>query len=228
MSDCIVICEETTFVLCRVDEDEVMTDACSNPITVEGRSYDHLLDYCSTQHSSAASWGSCINYEKDGVELQQIELFPLLPETTLSEMGARFRQRADEVFGASGYSVELVAFEPEFSCVPQAGQSYAAQLAGLVDSEEHLFPICEEYSGALDKAEEFAGDLIPNDYPLALKDGEQLSAVRVVAIDGSVREVDPSQVGHDAAAATLHFEPGVLKATDAALEVDVLGACVAR
>jgi hypothetical protein len=228
MSDCIVTCEEINFVACRVDETEVMADACNSPITVDGQSYDNLLDYCTTQHPDATSWGSCINYEKDGVELQEIDLLPLLPGMTLSEMGSHFRRRADEAFGALGYSVELVAFAPEFECAPQAGQSYAERLAELVDSREHIFPICEEYSGALDKAEEFAGGLIPNDYPLTLKVGEQLSAVRVVALDGTVREVDPTDVSYDAATGALHFEAGVLRATDASLEVDVLGACVAR
>lgn len=228
MSDCTISCTEQTYLACRVDASAEVSDACSSPFSLGGVSYMDLLDYCEATHPGVESWGGCTSYEKDSVAVQEVELSPLTDDQSVAGMAAHFRERATQVFGTEGFSIELIAFSPDFSCTPQTGQSHADSLLSLIDSEEHLFPICGDYAGALSEVTSFARELLQTRYTLALEEGEEPDAVRVFSNDGTARQLAPADFSYQPTSGTLEIDPDALLASDSGIEVDVQEACVVK
>jgi hypothetical protein len=143
-------------------------------------------------------------------------------------MAAEFRANAEAIFGLGGYSVQLVGFSPEFSCTPQAGQSYLDNLKNLVSSPTQIFPICQDYSAALSQAQDFATELLDNEYLLDLSEDETLAAVRIVSGEGTARELSQAEYTFETSTGLLTILLGSIRATDTEIEIDVQEECVIR
>jgi hypothetical protein len=188
------------------------------------------LDYCITTRPEIAveSWQECKYYATTGTRSFGQNTKPLPSGTDTGAMVVKFKDEADRVFGAAGYAVQLIGFDPDFSCQPQTGQSYLNHLKGLVDSEEDIFPICADYAGALGQAESFATNLVQSKYQLDLDSDETLTAVSVVAKDDSTRQLSADEYTFEEASGLLTIEVGALRATDVEIELSVLEDCEIR
>jgi hypothetical protein len=141
-------------------------------------------------------------------------------------MASEFLQEASQVFGEGGYSVQLIGFDPTFSCTPEQGQSYLENLTSLVDSPEDISPICGDYAGALSQAQTFATNLLENEYQLDLSADERLDAVRIISNDGSARTLRADQHVFVSSTGVLVIDQAALFATDEAVDLEIGKACV--
>jgi hypothetical protein len=228
VSDCTVTCELGEYMSCNVEEAAGITDACNSPFTVSGQNYQNLLDYCEQTKPGAESWGACTNYERDGFLHQDLRVIPLTNDSRVGDMITSFRAKADQAFGSDGYSVELITFQPFFSCTPQAGQSHAVGLSTLADAEDHIFPICGDYAGALSQVSDFAGQLIRTEYAIELSENEELQEVRLLGADNVARSLSEGEYSFDPLTGRLTLNPSAIRADDRSIDVDVLYDCVIR
>ncbi len=228
MENCRIECEEGRGASCLIEQSEA-PDACSSSFEYAGDTYENLRHYCSERYPEVTDWNECRAYESAGGSVSfGHRTHPLTEAADIPAMIREFRSEADEIFGVGGYAVKVIGFDPSFSCAPQTGQSYLQNLKGLVDSDEQIFPICEDYSGALRQVQDFATQLVENEYELALEDGETLEAVRVAASDGSVRELSEQEYVYNEQQGMLTVQPSALSASDSEIEINVRRNCVIR
>jgi hypothetical protein len=88
-----------------------------------------------------------------------------------------------------------------------------------------VFSLCGSYAPALAAVSGFAQTLIQTQFSITMKGDEQVTAVVVVAKDGSKRTLACSQFRYDASAEVLTVDSSALRATDATLRVEITSAC---
>jgi len=142
-----------------------------------------------------------------------------------ADIGAYFKSKASSVFKPNAYQLEAIVLEPEFSCSPGQGQSYAVNLAQFVGDKSHLFPICESYAPALAGVLSFAQGLIQTDFTLKLAPDEHVTQVRVIAKDGGERLLDGSAYTYSPMTHTLSLSRSALTSLDSRLRVEVTSEC---
>ncbi len=228
MSDCTIQCEEGNAASCLLEKSATVVDACNSPFVLDGTTFDNLLDYCQALYPNMERWDACQTLQSGPSRGCGHSTTPVSGAATMADMATEARVKAENVFGAGGFSIKLIGFDPRFSCEPQAGQSYLSNLKGLVEDESQVFPICEDYSGTLRQVRDFATGLVQSDYPLDLAEGESLEAVRVVSGDGVQRELTAMEYTYDATTGVLRIEKTALSATDQEVALDVGRACIIR
>jgi hypothetical protein len=211
---------------CSVDVTDASLDPCTGAFVANGTTYADIFDYCADMGTDFRDCrGAGLNFEVSTSMSGSTAPRPLMSGTTTADVGRYFRARADSAFTANGYLLEAIVFAPEFSCQLEAGQSHATNLSQVVGSSSRIFSLCDSYAPALDGVLGFAQALIQTEFSVALKEDEQVSAVRVVAKDGSERNLLPTQFEYDAAAGTLRIDPTALRETDASLNVEITSDC---
>ena len=211
---------------CSVDVDDASLDPCTGSIVSGGTQYDDIFDYCA---SMGTGWAECrgggLNFEVSTSMSGSLSPRPLMSGTTTADVGRYFRARADSAFSTSRYLLEAIVFSPEFSCELGAGQSYATNLSEVVGTRGRIFSLCESYAPALEGVWDFAQELLQTEFPLALKDDERVTSVRIQAKDGTERALLPAEYEYDPDAGILRVDREALRATDASLSVEITSDC---
>jgi hypothetical protein len=226
VENCVIECTDG-MATCSVGQSEAVGDPCAGAFTVLGVEWPSFESYCDARFPDATTWSECsfISVEGGGLSIGNT-VDPLSNATTIPQMAAEFLQEATQVFGVGGFSVQLIGFDPTFSCAPEQGQSYLDNLKTLVDSPEDISPICGDYSGALAQAQTFATNLLENEYQLELNSDEGLDAVRIVSSDGTRRTLSMDQYVFTPTTGLLIIDQSTLLATDAAVDLEIGKACV--
>lgn len=216
---------------CLLDLQDTEVDACSEPFQYGGVTYQSVPDFCAATRGEG-NWGECERHAYSdsvagtggwtgGMSPQRLAV-----ATTPAQLAEYVTRQVDTVFGADNYSIQLIAFRPEFECAPQAGQSYAENLATLT-TPEGIFPICESYAPALERISGFAESTLQAAYEFELSDRETLEAVVVTDLAGDERTLDPSQYYYDYTAFRLTLDRGAITARDRELSVEIEIHCTA-
>jgi hypothetical protein len=210
---------------CSIDLEDTTVDACTQPFEYGGSTYQNIAEFCELRHDEG-NWGDCDRRAYSDAPGTGNWAGGLSPHrlaagaTTPAQLADHFLEQVDTVFGPDNYSVQLIAFRPEFACTPQAGQSYADNLASIT-SAENVFPICESYAPALERISGFAEGTLQAVYDFELSDRETLEAVVVTDLAGVERTLDPSQYQYDFTAFRLTLNRGAVTARDRELTVEV-------
>jgi len=212
---------------CTVDLAAPGNNACSSSFNYNGQTWPNLAAYCASQGSG---WHDCTG---GGVNLQYMESYSgsyshvnVTPgSTNTKDIGAYFKSAASKAFAGGGYLLEGIVFEPSFSCKLGSGQSYATNLADFIGDPTHVFPLCESYAPALDGVLGFAQTLIQTEFSLALEKDEHVTAVIIIAKDGSERKLVNVGYQFDATTGTLKVEPASIRASDVNLRVEITSDC---
>jgi hypothetical protein len=212
---------------CSVDLPQPGVDACSASFSYNGQTWPNLASYCATQ---GGDWHDCSG---GGVNLQYTESYSgtsshvnVTPGTTnTADLGTYFKSVAAKAFAGGGYLLEGIVFDPSFSCTLGSGQSYATNLTRFIGDPSHIFPLCESYAPALDGVLGFAQTLLQTEFELALKNDEHITAVIVIAKDGTERSLPTAAYTFDASSAVLKIDPASIAATDANLRVEITSDC---
>jgi hypothetical protein len=225
VSSCTVECASMDYP-CRVDLPDASIDACAQAFKFNGTTWPNLPAYCATVGSD---WHDCTG---GGLTLTYDESFSgtdtlgaLVPGADVSALGSYFKAKAAQLFGAGKFLVEGIVFEPGFSCSLGEGQSYATNIGQMIGDSTHLFPLCQSYAPALKGVLDFAQALIQTKFTLNLEDDEHVTAVVVIAKDGSERTLGASQYTFDETTGLLSIQTNVLRGTDANLRVEVTSDC---
>lgn len=223
---CTMTCQESQSAGCGVQTDDGVTDYCRDSFTYMGTSYASLFEYCNMtvgEHpwTDCARQGYYVGTSRGGTS--QVE--PLVPGMTTDALVTSAKQLAATAFGAEGYSIELIAFEPAFDCVPEQGQSIASNLQMLVESTDDVFPICGDYAPALENVRAFASTLVNTDQPIVLRPQETIDTVRLIGKDGTTRELAPERYSYDRVAGVLHLMAADIRADDVSVEVAIANPC---
>jgi hypothetical protein len=226
LASCERSCVEQDSV-CAV-EVEAGVDPCTASFGQDNQTWGNLAEYCANVLEDAS--GACM--AQGGVTFEYLTTVAgtsskesLTTGWTTENLGNYFRNMADSQFGRAHYLVEGILLDPAFSCELGPGQSYAANLAAMIDDPTHLFPLCESYAPALAGVLEFAQDLVQTEFVLDLEDDEDVSAVTVVDGSGVGRMLSADQYQFDVATQILRIEPGVIASTDTDVDVEVTSAC---
>jgi hypothetical protein len=202
--DCTRECPEVELD-CSVDRPNADTDLCTQSFQQNGSSGIDRLPVQSLSGSMSPR--------------------PLAVGTETADLARYVRTTATAKFGAANYLTEAIVLDPQFSCEVNAGQSHATNLVDFVSDRKYVFPLCESYAPALNGVWGFAQSLVTTEYPLMLEFDEHVSAVVIVAKDGSERALDSTQYSHDEASGVLTIDRQALRATDATLRVEVTSEC---
>ena len=225
LTSCSRACQLTART-CTVDLHDPTVNPCNGTFGLDGVMYDGLAKYCANQGSD---WHDCrgggLNIEYASSMSGTSSRQPLMPGATTADVGSYFRTMADGVFTAHGYLLEAIIFDPAFACTLGTGQSYGANLAKIVGDRTNIFPICEPYARALSGVSAYAQALIQTSFALDLAGDEQVTAVIVVAKDGSRRELDSTAYHYDKGAMNLSIDIASLTGGDANLAVEVTSDC---
>lgn len=195
---------------CSLERSSNTPDICTQSFQQAGVTYANLADYCAktTTLTDGSNWGSCQSSGFDDVDGGGGPTLYSATETTTrvvegasmtADMATQFRTAATAAFGASGYRVETIQFDPSFSCPMGPGQSYGPTLRTLATTPADVFSICGDYSAALSGVSSFAA-AIANAYPLTLAPGETIVAVAVVDSSGTARPLLSTDYAYDATA----------------------------
>lgn len=204
-------------------------DLCATAFEAGGTRYANIADYCETTRQQTG-WGPC---NVTGYTLEDVPATwsksggarPLVQANTLQDMIYLFHADARRAFGEENYFVDTILFTREATCEPQAGQSYATELAQLATSPEHVHPICESYAPVFSTVKAFARGLLQTEYPLELGERESIEAVVVENRDGNTRELEPADYDYDEDENLLYIDEGALRASDLGLSVQVVDPC---
>jgi hypothetical protein len=219
-------CETIDGIPCSVDVNDPSVNPCTSSFTTNGQTYANLAAYCATLGSNfqnCTGGGVYIEYSQSlsGSSSKQ----PLMPGATTADIGAYFSSKAASVFAPKAYSMEAIVYEPDFSCQLGTGQSYATNLAAVVGDPTHLFPLCQPYAPALSGVLGFAQALIQTQYPLTLKDDEDVTDVVVVDKSGNQRDLAKSDYSYSRDTGILTISQDALRSSDATLSVQVTSDC---
>lgn len=204
-------------------------DLCNTAFEAAGNHYANIMDYCETT-SQRTGWGACrvtgYSLEDSSATWSKVSVAnPLVRANATDDMIYLFHADARRAFGDDDYFVDTILFTPDGACEPQAGQSYATELAKLATSPEHVFPICESYAPVFGSVRDFAQELLQTEYPLELGERESIEAVSVDNRQGETRELEPTDYEYDEDAQLLRIDRSALVASDLNLSVEVVDPC---
>jgi hypothetical protein len=226
LKDCEYTCVDMD-TLCTVDLTDPSIDGCTEPFTYLELAAANLPAYCALRGGSG--WTDCHvlgrHVEYDEYWQGGYSHAGLMQGSTTADVGAFFKSRVAAAFGVGKYLVEGILLDPSFSCILGSGQSYATNIAEVIGDPMHLFPLCASYAPALDGVLDFAQALIQSRFHLALKDDEHVTAVVIIAKDGSERTLPVADYTFDEATGTLDIDPSAIQGTDANLRVEVTSDC---
>ncbi|HET9958738.1 MAG TPA: hypothetical protein VFQ61_29800, partial [Polyangiaceae bacterium] len=215
---------------CTLRRPDLSLDLCNEAFTEGGTTYRNMADYCQRAQPDKSPWQECsvTGIKQGGRTLYdgQDVLTKVVEASSLSDMIESFHDRARSAFGATGYFVESVIFDPSFSCSLQSGQSYGATLRQLASSPADVFPICSDYAPALQRIQGFAQKLVQNEFKLELKSDEELESVTVHSLAGGTRMLAATEYSFDRSTAKLVLKPGTLAPSDSTLDLLIADTCV--
>jgi hypothetical protein len=224
MKNCARTCAKTNgTTLCNLQRSDNSVNLCTQPFDNGGAHYQNLNEYC--KHVGNVTWSNCTvvglkesNTQQSFSDVETVT--PVVNGTTTADMISDFKARATNLFGQSGYSAEAIVLDPKFSCPLGSGQSYGANLRQIASSEADVFPLCQDYAGALRHVETFAGNLVQTQFPLSLERNEEVDTIEVSGRSGK-RVLKTTDYSVDRKAGVLRINAGVLAASDLGLEVHV-------
>jgi hypothetical protein len=216
----------TNPVDCGVTMPDQSVDVCTEPFSYEGQMWTSLAAFCANQGSDFS------NCQVLGRNLLPGEAWegtdspdPLMTGLTTADIGRDFTAQVAAAFGAGKYLVEGILYDSSFGCTLGPGQSYASNIEAVIGDPTHVFSLCAPYAPALASVLDFAQTLLQTQYPLTLASDEHVTAVIVIAKDGTERTLAATDYDFDAASGTLEIHQGVLRGTDANLRVEVTSDC---
>jgi len=218
-------CHERSVPCQVILEDEV--DACTKSFTYNGKKWANLTEFCesSNAHATASCKSEGLNLEYESSVQGSSSRTPLASGDTTEDLARYFRNQADSKFGSEHYRVQGIVLDPAFSCPLGPGQSYADNLAQMIDDRSHLFPLCEAYAPALRGVLDFAQTLIQTEFTLTLDSDEDVTAVTVVDANGTTRTLSADQYRFDGQTQVLNVESTAIRGTDRDLRVEVTSEC---
>jgi len=227
--NCQTTCTAGSGYYCTLDRPTASPDLCTTGFSLNGTNYSNFPDYCQKTHNGDGPFTECKSGGyKVGVAPRYIgeeTITPLVDVPTLSDMASHFRSSADVIFGKDEYFVESIVLDPAFPCPVKAGQSYGATLKSLATSSTDVYPLCSDYSPALQRIQSFAKRLVQNEFPLKLASDEDVDAVTVIDVDGKRRPLTKSDFNYDRDRNLLVITPGVLGPSDLNLDLTVADNC---
>jgi hypothetical protein len=211
---------------CEVDVSDPSIDACNESFSYNGQTWANLAAYCATRGAGFRDCsGGGVNFlASTSISGSQTHT-NLMPGTDASAVAGYFTSRVASAFGPGRYLIEGIVFDPRFGCQLGTGQSYATNLIGAIGDPTHVFSLCDSYAPALDGVLDFAQALITTEFLLTLADDEHVTAVVVLAKDGSERNLLASDYTFDEASGRLSIEKSAIHASDANLRVEVTSDC---
>lgn len=226
IASCERACAEQEYT-CDVQVDAGV-DPCSQAFDQDEQTFGNLAEYCArfledTTGACTAEGGVSFEYFTSVAATSSVK--PLMNGSTTENLSYYFRNTASATFGPGHYLVEGIVLDPAFSCPLGPGQSYATNLAAMINSPTHLFPLCESYAPALEGVLDFAQDLVQTEFTLDLADDEDVTSVTVVDAYGVERTLSVDQFEFDVETQLLEIAPGVIASTDTDLDVEVTSAC---
>lgn len=227
--NCTASCSLGATRSCTLTRDDASLDLCSEAFDEGSVTYANLVDYCE-RTTGESGWSGCSTSGYVRSEGSGSPRATFIPDRIVSGLETKdlidaFHAKAQAAFGADGYVVQAIILDPEFSCEPQAGQSYGTNLRAAASSPDDVFPICEPYGAALSGIEGFAEGLVRTEYPLSLESDEVVESVVITDRQGNQRDAPAGSFSHDPETGVLSFSPGVLSANDAKLDVEVVANC---
>jgi hypothetical protein len=212
---------------CWLDRSDASVDLCTSAFEEAGMSYDNLTDYCKKR--GGAGWSACTSGGIDRETALSIvgsyDSKPLVAGTTTADLARYVRSQANSVFGTQNYQVEAIVFDDSFPCTLNAGQSYATNLVSFVGDPERVFSLCGSYAPALDGVWTFAQTLVQTDFQIELESDEHVTAVTIIARDGTERLLAATAYTVDEATGTLRIDRSALQPTDSSVRVEVTSEC---
>lgn len=191
VSNCVYEVVQASYYGADLGDDGSVSDKnlCTTTTYYNGRSYANIYAMVNAIGLSAAA-GSCGKQIIPGNQLSEpIEFDSIIKTDSVAYAAQDFKlailNKANEIFGSSGFIVASLIRQNSENCALSTGQSYGVkyqELSTLLGPEKSVVQsLCNaDFSSTLSRVSNFIVNEVSNSYVLPIQDGESVLSVTVI------------------------------------------------